>query len=196
MPVFPPYTRVSIFSQKSERSEPPPKISLIGHWVRVAVTEPFSSNQSLRDFKIHVWKWTWTMHISLNAVLDEKLITLTVEVASSSPSSQNHHRDHLPHSPPDHFASQSSEMNTCICQMSFRIPRCLFLSLPPFLAAPRLNKDQPQSMRRTFVSAGPTRSRPHAHARQPAAPLTYSLPTTTLSQTKSPCLLIQISFHM
>ena len=51
----------------------------------VTVTDsPVSIFQSLRDVKNHVWKCIGALNISLNAVLGEKWITLTVEVASDA----------------------------------------------------------------------------------------------------------------
>jgi len=38
----------------------------------LTVTDPKGPNQSLRDVKIHVWKWSWALTSRLGAVLGRK----------------------------------------------------------------------------------------------------------------------------
>ena len=48
-------------------------LSVCRHFIMTGGTSlkvvPKSPNQSLQDVKIHVWKWSWALNISLNAVL-------------------------------------------------------------------------------------------------------------------------------
>ena len=46
------------------------------------MTDPKGPNQSLRDVKIHVWKWSWALTSAWAQFWVEKVMTMTVEFAS------------------------------------------------------------------------------------------------------------------